>query len=171
MELKYKNLLIRLANRDDAEYLLKYWNESGWSIGLEEACERLEENHSQHMIEIDGLVIGDIHYGCVENNGAEIGIFIRDENEREKGYGILVTSIYIDALINVLGYDRIRIATSVDNKAMRHISENKFGLTPTIHKDVYQEQSGTSESYAEYILEKESWHNKIHYEVIGYHAN
>jgi len=167
MRLKHKNLEIRLAVPNDAEYLLKYWNESGWDITFEEACERLRKNQEQHIIEIDGRIIGDIHYGdIIENEVAELGIYIREESERGKGYGEMAASIYIDALINIIGYNKIRISTSVDNKAMRHISENKFGLTPTIHEDVYQEQSGTNESYAEYYLKKENWQNKIEYEVL-----
>jgi len=165
MKLKCGNLEIRLATKNDAEYLCKYWHESGWNISLEDARERLDNGKEQHMIEADGRIIGDIHYGDIDNNTAEIGIFIRDENEKGKGYGILATTMYIDALINVLGYDKIRIATSVDNKAMRHISENKFGLTPVIHEDAHQLDSDTYESYAEYILEKENWQNKIDYEV------
>ena len=166
MKLKYKNLEIRLATKYDAEYLCKYWHESGWHIKLEDARERLDKGKEQHMIEIEGRIIGDIHYGEIENNGAEIGIYIRDESQQGKGYGTLITSIYIDALINILGYDKIRIATSVDNKAMRHISENKFKLTPIVHEGAYQEQSGTYESYAEYILKKENWKSKIDYEVL-----
>ena len=167
MKLKHKNLEIRLAVPNDAEYLLKYWNESGWDITLEETRERLGKNREQHMIEVDSRIIGDIHYGDIGNSTAEIGIYIRDDNEKGKGYGILAMSIYIDALINILGYKKIRIATSADNKAMRHISENKFRLTPIIHEDAYQEQSGTYESYAEYILQKENWHNNIDYDIIN----
>ena len=157
MKLKHKNIEIRLASTDNAEYLHKYRSESGETVTLDEVRESLNENKKQHMIELGGKIIGDIHYGDLENNTAEIGIFIRDENERGKGYGFLITSIYIDTLINVLKYDKIRIATSVDNKAMRHISEAKFGLSPIIHED---------ESYAEYILEKENWRNIFDYDVL-----
>ena len=167
MNLKYKNMEIRLATKNDAEYLCKYWNESGWNISLEEAREMLSKGKEQYMIEIDERVIGDIHYGELENNVAEIGIYIRDEHEKGRGYGTLTMFIFIDALINILGYDKIRIATSVDNKSMRHISENKFGLTPIIHERAYQEQSGTYESYAEYILKKENWQKKFDYEVFN----
>jgi len=170
MRLKHKCFEIRLATPDDSEYLLKYWNLNGMNTTLEEVAETLEENFTQHMIEIDGRIIGDIHYGdCgdVENTIAEIGIFIRDENERGKGYGTTLASIYIDALFNLLGFQKIRIATGVDNKAMRHISESKFGLTPTIHNDVHQELSDTNESYAEYFLDKEGWQCKIDYEVLS----
>lgn len=167
MKLKYKNLEIRLATRNDAEYLCRYWHESGWNISLEDARERLDNGKEQHMIVVDGRIIGDIHHGDIENRTAEIGIYIRDENEKGKGYGIIVSSIYIDALFNVLGYDKIRIATSVNNKAMRHISENKFGLTPIIHEDAYQKLSGTNESFAEYILKKENWQNKFDYNVLS----
>ena len=168
MRLKHKNIEIRLATENDAEYLIKYWHESGWNISLEEARERLagDKNKEQHIIEADGRIIGDIHYGEVENNGAEIGIYIRDENQKGKGYGTLTASIYIDALINILGYDRILINTGVDNKSMRYIAENKFGLTPIVHDNVYQEQSSTYESYVEYVLTKENWRNKIDYEVL-----
>ena len=165
MELRHKNLRIRLATLDDAECLLKYWNESGWDINLEEVRERLRNNKEQHMIEIDGRVIGDIHYGDIGNNTAEVGIYIREEGERGKGYGIRAVSIYIDMLINSLGYDKIRFATEINNKSMRHIAEDKFGLTPVIHEDVLQLDSGTYESYAEYILEKESWKIAIDYEL------
>jgi RimJ/RimL family protein N-acetyltransferase len=165
MRLSYKNLEIRLAARNDAEYLCGYWHESGWHISLEEARERLDNGEEQHMIEADGKVIGDIHHGDIGDNTAEIGVFIRDENARGKGYGISVISIYIDALFNIMGYDKIRIATAVNNSAMRHISENKFGLAPIIHTDAYQELSGTVESYAEYIVTKENWHNRLDYTV------
>jgi RimJ/RimL family protein N-acetyltransferase len=166
MKLKHKNLEIRLAVTDDAGYFLKHWNESGWHITLDEVHERLEENRAQHIIEINGRIIGDIHYGDLENTTAEIGIYIREENEKGKGYGLLALNMYIDALFTILGYNKIRIATGLDNKAMRHISENKYHLTPTIHEDAYQENSATNESYAEYILEKENWGCDIEYEIM-----
>ena len=50
------------------------------------------------------------------------------------------------------GYKRIRFATSLDNKAMRHIVENKYGLKPTIHEDEDEEYS-----FAEYYLEESKW--------------
>lgn len=152
MILKHKNMQIVLAAPHNAEYLHRHRAASGENITFEEVYESLKENESQHMIEIDGRIIGDIHYGDfgTENRIAEIGVYIRDENEKGKGYGILAMSIYIDALFNILNYEKIRIATSIDNKAMRHISENKFGLMPIIHKD---------ESYAEYFLAKENWQN------------
>jgi len=166
MNLRYNNLVIRLATKDDAEYLCKYWHESGWNISIEEAGEMLDKGRGQHMIEIDGRIIGDIHYGGnIENGQAEIGIYIRDGNERCKGYATLAMSIYIDALINILGYNKIRIATGTENKAMRHISEDKFGLKPIMHENVYQIQSRTYESYVEYILLKENWRNKFDYKV------
>ena len=166
MKLKHKNLEIRLATRNDAEYLCKYWHESGWNISLEDARERLGKGKEQHMIEIDGQIIGDIHYGEVENNGAEIGIYIRDENQRGKGYGTITMYIFTDALIHILGYEEILINTGVDNKSMRYISENKFGLIPIVHENVYQQLSGTYESYVAYILKKENWRNKIDYEIL-----
>jgi RimJ/RimL family protein N-acetyltransferase len=169
MRLRYKNIELRLATPDDAEYLVKYWNESGWGITLDEARERLDiaKNKEQHMIELDGRIIGDIHYGEAENNSAEIGVYIREETAKGKGYGKIIMAIYIDALINHLGYENILINTSVDNKAMRRISENTFGLTPTIHENVYQEQSGTYESYVAYVLKKENWQNEINYETLN----
>ena len=167
MKLKYNTLTIRLAIRNDAEYLCKYWHESAWNISIEDARESLDSGKEQHMIEVDGKIIGDIHYGEIDNKTAEIGIYIRDEAQKGKGYGIIASSIFIDALFNFLGYDKIRIATSVSNKAMRYISENKFGLTPFIHEDAYQELTGTSESYAEYILKKDNWRNEFSYVVLN----
>jgi len=160
MRLRYKNLLIRLATEHDAEYLCKYWHASGWDISLEEAREMLATGKEQHMIELDGRIIGDIHYGEIDEKTVEIGIFIRDENERGKGYGTTVFTIYADTLFS-MRYERIRLATSVDDKRMRSIAENKFNLVPIIHENAYQKQSGTYESYAEYFLKKDNWPDEL----------
>jgi len=165
MRLTCENFVIRLATAHDAPYLCKYWHESGWDISLEDARAMLANGKEQHMIELDGRIIGDIHYGEVDEKTVEIGIFIRDENEQGKGYGTTVFTIFADTLFS-MKYERIRLATSVDDKRMRSIAENKFNLVPIIHENAYQKQSGTYESYAEYFLKKDNWENTIKYEVL-----
>jgi len=153
MHLKHKNLEIRLATVNDAEYLHKYWSEDSWNTTtLEELQTMLSNGNTQYMIEVHGQLIGDIHYGEVEDNGAEIGIYIRNKEERGKGYGLLALRLFIDALFN-LGYSKIVLNTGGDNKSMRHIAEKKLGLKPIVHEDVYQEQTGTYETCVEYVLE------------------
>ena len=170
MKLKYNNITVRESSVNDAVYLHKYWNESGWTISLDEVkASIIKESNSivyQYMIDAGEKTVGDIHYGNVDNKGAEIGVYIRDDNEKSKGYGTTAMIMLIDVLLNRLGYDRIVFNTNVDNKCMRHIAENKFGLTPVIHENILQEQSGTYESYAEYELKKEMWQNKIDYEIL-----
>lgn len=161
MKLRHKNLLIRLATVEDAPYLCKYWHESGWDISLEKACEMLATGTKQHIIEFDDRIIGDIHYGDLGEKTAEVGIFIRDENERGKGNGKRALAMYMYTLLHDLDYERIRLSTSVDNKGMRYIAENKFKLIGTVHENIYQEQTGTYESYIEYFLNKEDWPDGI----------
>ncbi|MCL2772568.1 MAG: GNAT family N-acetyltransferase [Oscillospiraceae bacterium] len=165
MNIKYKNLTVRQANENDAVYIHKYRSESGENISLDKVKSQLGPNTSQYMIELDGQIIGDIHYGDVENKGAEIGVYIRDENEKDKGYGTLAITMFSDYLLNRLGYDKIVFNTAFNNGSMRHIAESKFSLKPNVY-DAYQEISGTDETCVEYELKKENWKNEINYEVL-----
>ena len=165
MQLKHNNLAIRQANENDAAYIHKYRRESGENISLEKVKTELGPGTMQYIIELDRQIIGDIHYGNVDGNGAEIGIYIRNKTERRKGYGTLVITIFADYLFNNCGYDKIIFNTSFNNKSMRHIAEKKFSLKPNIY-NARQEVSDTTETCVEYELKKENWNNNgINYEI------
>ena len=166
MRLKHKNLEIRPATIKDAEYLYSYWSQDSWNTTtLEELRAMLAGGKTQYMVELNGQLIGDVHYGEVENNGAEVGLYIRDENQMGKGYGTLILYIFIDILFKNFGYDNVVFMTGENNKPMRYISESKFNLTPIIHKDLEQ-PDGTLETCIEYVLNKQDWQNKVEYEFI-----
>ena len=165
MTLKFENILIRLATSADADYLYPFWNASGWDITLSDAQKMLADGNSQHMIELDGKVIGDIHFGEIDKQTAEVGIFIRDESAKGHGYGKIVTKIYIDALVKKYDYEIIMLNTGVNNQAMRAIAENTFGITPVLHENVYQADTKTYDSYIEYRFEVKNWQNDIEYDL------
>jgi len=158
MTLTKNNLTIRPATKADAEYLCKYWNADGWDISLGKVQEMLDGSTAQHMIELDGQVIGDIHYGDVEEKIAEIGVYIRNQAYRGKGYGFLSLQMYADALLYTMGYDKIILNTNAGNKNMRYICENKLNLQPTIHENIEQ-PDGSLETVVEYVLKKENMHD------------
>lgn len=175
MNIRHNNLTIReaTATKDDAEYIFKYRSQDEKNLTLSDVLESLEysKKHGtpepQHMIEVDGKIIGDIHYGNLdENKTAEIGIFLRDEDAKGKGYGTISLTMMIDRLLNYYGYEKILLNTGVDNASMRYIAENKFGLTPIIHEDIYQESLGIYSDYVEYELKKENWKNSLEYVTI-----
>ena len=152
---------IRLATQADIPYLHHHWNESGWVISLSDAAKQLERtDFFQYMIELDSKVIGDIHYGNLENNGAEIGVYIRNTIERGKGYGTQAIMLMIDLLFAHCGYNEIVLNTSTDNYRMRYIAEEKLKLTPILHENILQEQGGTYEDYIEYRLKNPMGGNK-----------
>ncbi|MCL2557847.1 MAG: GNAT family N-acetyltransferase [Treponema sp.] len=155
VELMRNGLTLIRATSSDAPYFYRHWNESGWAIDMEKVREELdpkgEDAVFQYLIKIGEKVVGDVHHGRVDEGRAEIGVFIRDESQRRKGYGFLAIAIMIDHLFE-RGYERIIFNTAVDNAPMRHIAEKKLGLKPVIHEDVLQELSGRRESYAEYEL-------------------
>jgi len=158
MTLTQNNLTIRPATQDDAKYLCKHWNAGGWDIGIDDVEEMLDGSTAQHIIEVDGQVLGDIHYGDVEEKVAEIGVYIRNETYRGKGYGLVSLRIYASALFNTLGYEKIILNTSASNKSVRYICENKFNLQPIIHENIEQ-PDGSLETVVEYVLKKENMHD------------
>jgi RimJ/RimL family protein N-acetyltransferase len=157
MPIEGTDIRIRLATSSDADYLVKFWNQSGWDISLDAAKEMLDKGKEQFMIELGGEVIGDVHFGEVDDESAELGIFIRTESAKGKGVGKAVSSRFVDFLFNDFSYQRILINTATDNLGMRKIAENTFRLEPLIHENVYQESTGTYEDSVEYVLEKQNW--------------
>jgi len=146
-------MTIRSATPSDIPYLHHHWNASGWEISLPDAAKQLERDDLfEFIIEVNGQTIGNIHYGLLENNAAEIGIFIRNINEHGKGYGTQAINLMTNHLFNHCSYSEIVFNTATDNYSMRNIAEQKLKLTPILHENVLQEQDGSYADYIEYRM-------------------
>jgi Acetyltransferases, including N-acetylases of ribosomal proteins len=172
MNLTYKNLTIRNAEASDAVQLCKWWNDgevmahAGFPNGLgttpEEIRESLakdtDETHRRHIIELDGVSIGEMNYRNMGGGIAEIGIKIAVAAEQEKGYGTTLLTIFIGALFTYYGYDKIILDTNVTNKRAQHVYENKLRFRKIgIRENSWTDQLGVPQSAVDYELTKADW--------------
>ena len=174
MNLVCKNLTIRNAESSDAEQLCTWWNDgsvmahAGFPLGLGETPERIAEILSsdsdkttrRHIIEADGIPIGEMNYRKVGDAKAEIGIKICDEDAQNKGYGTTLLAIFIDALFSYYGYEKIILDTNTQNTRAQHVY-TKLGFTSLgINPNSWRDQLGEVQSSIDYEMSKASWQER-----------
>lgn len=171
MLVKFENLTIRNARADDAEQLCAWWNDgkimaharlpNGSGETLEEIRNRLigdtDDTRGRHIIELDGKPIGEMMY---RNKGeaAELGIKICDFSKQEKGYGVKLLTVFIDALFRFYGYDEMILDTNLKNERAQHVYEKKLGFRRIgVEKDAWRDQLGEMNSMVLYRMSKADW--------------
>ena len=172
MILTKDNLTIRNAGPADAEQLCIWWNDgkvmahAGYPNGLNITADEIindlasdtDETHRRHVIELDGKLIGEMNYRNKGHGVAEIGIKICDFNIQEKGFGTILLSVFIDALFNNYGYDKIILDTNVKNERAQHVYETKLGFTKLrVNEKSWNDQLGVLQSSIDYELTKVNW--------------
>ena len=119
MYLENGNLVIRSAELKDAVQLNAWWNDgavmahAGFPNGLGESLEDtiagIKENEEyleqRCVIEIDGVLVGEMNFNLPEENTAEIGIKICETAYQNQGYGsrliwMLITYLFEDETLN-----------------------------------------------------------------------
>lgn len=175
MHITYKNLTIRNAGSADAEQLCAWWNDgkvmahAGFPNGVgctpEEIRKSLasdtDETHRRHIIELDGKPIGEMNYRNLQPPAAgtaEIGIKICDQSAQNQGYGTQLLAVFIDALFNRYGYDKIILDTNLKNERAQHVYETKLGFRRLgVEKDAWRDQLDELQSSVNYELSKVDW--------------
>jgi len=165
-------LTIRNAVSSDAEQLCQWWNDgkvmahagfpNGLNITTEEIIKDLagdtDEKCRRHVFELDGKLIGEMNYRNKGHGVAEIGIKICDFTVREKGLGTTLLSMFIDALFNNYGYEKIILDTNTKNERAKHVYENKLGFTKLrTNENSWNDQLGVPQSSIDYELTKSTW--------------
>jgi len=103
-----------------------------------------------------------MNYRTLEDKVAEIGIKICDFTVQEKGLGTILLTIFIDALFNHYGYEKILIDTNVKNERAQHIYEKKLGFRfISLEKDSWIDQLGQPQSSVHYEMTKTDWSNSV----------
>jgi RimJ/RimL family protein N-acetyltransferase len=161
------NLTIRNATAADAEQLCRWWNDgkvmahAGFPNGLGTTAEEIRESLAgdtdadrRCIIESGGKPIGEMNYRTKGSGIAEIGIKICEPAEHEKGYGKTLITMFIDALFNQYGYEKIILDTNVNNKRAQHVY-NKLGFREvSVNHNAWKDQLGEWQSSIDYELTK-----------------
>ena len=172
MILVYKNLRIRNAESCDAEQLCVWWNDgkvmahAGFPNGLHETAKKIRESIAadsdetgrRHIIELNGIAIGEMNYRNKGGGAAEIGIKICDPSEQNKGYGTMLLSMFADALFQYYGYRKIVLDTNMNNKRAQYVYEKKMGFRYIgTRENSWQNQLGEYQSSMDFELKKSDW--------------
>ena len=169
MERKYNKISFRNAGIGDAEQLCKWWNDgvvmahAGFPNGLgttaEEVAAQVEEESDEtirrHIIFLEDIAIGEMHYRNLGNETCEIGIKICDNDSQNKGIGKIVLSLFIDGLFNEFGYEKILLDTNLNNKRAQHVYEQLGFRRVRTNIDAWKDQLGNLQSSIDYELTKE----------------
>ena len=177
MYLENGNLVIRSAELKDAVQLNAWWNDgavmahAGFPNGLGESLEDtiagIKENEEyleqRCVIEIDGVLVGEMNFNLPEENTAEIGIKICETAYQNQGYGsrliwMLITYLFEDETLNSkFQVHRIILDTNLKNKRAQHVYE-KLGFTKVrVNYGAWEDQLGVLQDSVDYEMTKEQF--------------
>ena len=168
MLLKNENLVIRNATTADAQQLAAWWNDgsvmahagfpNGLGITAEEIAASLakdtDEYHRRHIIEENGIAIGEMNYRSKGNGIAEIGIKICNPSCQNRGLGKKLLRMFIDGLFNELGFNEIILDTNLNNLRAQHVYESLGFEKVRVNIDSWTDQLGNKQSSVDYRLLK-----------------
>lgn len=177
MYLENGNLVIRSAELKDAVQLNAWWNDgavmahAGFPNGLGESLEDtiagIKENEEyleqRCVIEIAGVLVGEMNFNLPEENTAEIGIKICETAYQNQGYGsrliwMLITYLFEDETLNSkFQVHRIILDTNLKNKRAQHVYE-KLGFTKVrVNYGAWEDQLGVLQDSVDYEMTKEQF--------------
>ncbi len=177
MYLENGNLVIRSAELKDAVQLNAWWNDgavmahAGFPNGLGESLEDtiagIKENEEylekRCVIEIAGVLVGEMNFNLPEENTAEIGIKICETAYQNQGYGsrliwMLITYLFEDETFNSkFQVHRIILDTNLKNKRAQHVYE-KLGFTKVrVNYGAWEDQLGVLQDSVDYEMTKEQF--------------
>lgn len=175
MDLQYKNLRIRNASVSDAAQLCAWWNDgevmahAGFPLGLgitEESIitkllQETDDTTRRHIIEDDGLPIGEMNYRQLDPDTCEMGIKICVKDRQNKGLGRLILSLFIDGLFRERKYKKICLDTNLENKRAKHVYELLGFQKIAVHMNSWQDQLGQNQSAVVYELTEATFHSYL----------
>ena len=173
MLVKFENLTIRNATRDDAKQLAAWWNDgavmahAGFPKGLgtsaDEVAKKLQgdsdDTHRRLIMECDSIPIGETNYRNVGDGIAEIGIKICDFSLQNKGLGKVFLSMLITALFEDMGYRKIILDTNKDNTRAQHVYETLGFRKVQVRENSWKNQLGDWQSAVDYELTPKAFVN------------
>lgn len=166
MLLKYRDLTIRNAAEKDARQLAAWWNDgkimahAGFPNGLGQTVQSIADSLAKDsdstgrrlIAEMDHVPIGELNYRDRGDRIAEIGIKICDFSKQDKGVGKLLLSMLISSLFDDLGYRRVILDVSLENKRAQHVYE-QLGFTKLrVKENSWTDQLGQLRSSVDYEL-------------------
>lgn len=172
MLLQFKNLTIRNATIEDADFLSLWWNDgkimshagfpNGTGETVDEIAKRIKEDtdEDRHLIiELDKRPIGEMNYGKEGEDTVEIGIKICDFSEHNKGYGKILLSMLIFSLFKDMGYKKIILNTNANNKRAQHVYEELGFQKIQVRENSWKNQLGELQSSIEYEMYQKDFVN------------
>lgn len=165
MQIKYENLSIRNARKEDCPLLEKWWNDgavmahAGFPNGLGTSAAKIEKQIANDsdttqrrlIIEYDAHPIGEMSFYNRGERTAEIGIKICEFRYQEKGLGRCILSLFLKELFS-MGFQKIILDTDLENTRAQHVYELLGFRKVTIHKDSWVNQIGEPRSSVDYEL-------------------
>lgn len=169
MEVKYRNITIRDAKKEDARTLLLWWNNgkvmehAGFPHGLETTEERIvlslekNDNNFRHIIEYNNVPIGEMNYIELKDNVCDIGIKICEFNYQNKGLGKKILSLFIKELFTTYNFNKIILSTDLRNLRAQHVYERLGFKKVNIFYDSWLDQEGKSRTSVCYELKEKDF--------------
>ena len=166
MERKYKNMRIRSATTEDAEQLCRWWNDgavmehAGFPNGLGKRVDEVaaqireadEKSPQIHILLLDDIPIGELHYRSAGAGICGIGIKICEVSCQNKGLGKIVLSLFIDGLFHEYGFQKITLDTNLKNTRAQHVYEQLGFQKIRTTIDSWKDQLGKLQSSVDYEL-------------------
>lgn len=165
MQIAYEDIEIREAVMDDATLLCRWWNDgavmahAGFPNGLGTTPETVadqiraqDENGRRMIICHQSVPIGEMNYRRVDGASCEIGIKICESTHQNRGLGKKILSLFIQALFDQLGYQKIILDTNLNNKRAQHVYEQLGFQKIRVNTDSWRDQLGRWQSSVDYEL-------------------
>lgn len=109
------------------------------------------------IIEFNDITIGVINYRKIDEDTVEIGIKICDYSYRNKGYGTIILSLFIDTIFNVLNFKKIILDTNFINIPAQKLYHSIGFKQVRINKDAWKNRLGELQSSIEYELDQNNF--------------
>lgn len=172
MNINYKDITIRNAEKRDCAQLAAWWNDgkvmahAGFPNGLGTNADEIErqiagddDNSARHLIiEYKDVLIGEMSYYVHDNSEYEIGIKICEAEYQNKGLGKISLSMLIEELFD-RGAQLIVLDTNLKNERAQHVYETLGFTKVAVNIDSWKDQLGELQSSVDYELIPGSFNN------------
>ncbi len=172
MYLENGKIRIRNASPDDAPILVSWWNDgsimahAGFPNGLgtdedtvrSQILDESDDTIRRHVIEYDGVPIGEMNYRNKGSGRCEIGIKITVPSMQNRGLGKKILSLFITGLFECLDYSLICLDTNLNNLRAQHVYEQLGFRKIRVNIDSWTDQLGRAQSSVDYELTREGFH-------------
>ena len=174
MKIVENEIMIREANKLDAPFLEKWWNDGlvmehagfplGLNINMDDIEKRIEKNKIGSsklcMLEVEGEIIGETSFR-IFTGYAEIGIKICEKSFQNMGLGTKFLKMLIEYLfLKLPGIEKIVLDTNLKNLRAQHVYEKLGFKKVRVNVDSWKNQVGVWQSSVDYELTKD-YYNQL----------